>query len=370
VPALRRDGDRGEPPQQPRALLLVLALPVLDLQTGFTGASTMPPGDVRDAYMTLERDFSAGRLAPVEIVIEGPHTTDAEAAVASLVEQISASGDFEPVQQQARWDDARGLAVVSATMRYPGDSDEAYDVIRALREDTIPATIGELDGYDAWVTGTSAINLDLLDMLDVYTPLVIAFVLGLSFLLLMVAFRSIVVPLKAIVFNLLSVGATWGVMVLVFQKGYLSDLLGFQQSPVIESWIPILLFCILFGLSMDYHVFLLSRIREHYDLSGDNRESVAIGLRSTSKIITGAALIMVVVFGAFSSGRLVALQQMGFGLAFSVFLDATIVRSVLVPAAMALLSDANWYLPRWLRWLPDVRIEGEAPAPPQPSAAD
>jgi putative drug exporter of the RND superfamily len=190
---------------------------------------------------------------------------------------------------------------------------------------------------------------------------VFAFVLGLSFLLLMVAFRSLVVPLKAIIMNLLSVGAAYGLMVLVFQKGYLHTFFGFEKTPTIENWIPTFLFCVLFGLSMDYHVFLLSRIKEHYDQSHDNRESVAVGLQSTAKIITGAALIMVAVFAGFASGQLVMFQQVGFGLAVAVILDATIVRSILVPASMTLLGDRNWYLPHWLGWLPDLRVEG-APA--------
>ena len=174
----------------------------------------------------------------------------------------------------------------------------------------------------------------------------ITFVLGLSFLLLLLAFRSIVVSAKAIMMNLLSVGAAYGLLVLVFQKGVGNEFFGFQQTPTIEAWIPIFLFCVLFGLSMDYHVFLLSRIREHYDLTGRNSESVAVGLHSTAKIITGAALIMVAVFGGFAMGRLVMLQQMGFGLGVAVLLDATIVRSILVPSAMALLGDRNWYLPK------------------------
>jgi RND superfamily putative drug exporter len=207
-----------------------------------------------------------------------------------------------------------------------------------------------------------------------YTPLVFVFVLGLSFLLLTMAFHSIVVPVKALVMNLLSVGAAYGLLVLVFQKGVGADLFGVQQTPTIEAWIPIFLFCVLFGLSMDYHVFLLSRIREHYDLTGNNTESVAVGLHSTAKIITGAALIMVAVFGGFAAGRLVMLQQMGFGLGVAVLLDATIVRSILVPSAMALLGDRNWYLPRWLHWLPDLRVEG-TPVPvrtatPAPTAVD
>lgn len=177
------------------------------------------------------------------------------------------------------------------------------------------------------------------------------------------------VPLKAIVMNLLSVGATYGLVVAVFQRGWGADLLGFQTADVIEAWVPLFLFTVLFGLSMDYHVFLLSRIRERYDLSGDNTDSVAFGLSVTGRIITGAALIMVAVFGGFAAGDLAMFQQMGFGLAVAVILDATVVRSVLVPATMALLGERNWYLPRWLRWLPEIHIEGHV-TPAMAAATD
>jgi RND superfamily putative drug exporter len=221
----------------------------------------------------------------------------------------------------------------------------------------VPSAFGSLSDQ-VFVTGDTAFNSDFFDLVDTWTPLVFVFVLGLSFILLLIAFRSIVVPIKAILMNLLSVGAAYGLVVLVFQKGYLVDFFGFQQTPTIEAWVPIFLFCVLFGLSMDYHVFLLSRIREHYDQTLRNRESVAVGLQSTARIITGAALIMVAVFVGFAAGRLVMLQQVGFGLAVAVLIDATIIRTIIVPAAMALLGDKNWYLPRWLHWLPDVRVEG------------
>jgi len=190
-------------------------------------------------------------------------------------------------------------------------------------------------------------------------PTVFAFVLGLSFLLLLVAFRSIVVPIKAIVLNLLSVGAAYGMVVAVFQHGWGADLLGFTQVESITNWLPVMLFCILFGLSMDYHVFLLSRIRERYDHTHDNDEAVAFGLQSTGRIITGAALIMVAIFGTFAAGRLTDIQQMGFGLGFAILLDATLIRTVQLPASTKLLGNRNWYLPRWLRWLPDLRVEGD-----------
>ena len=184
-----------------------------------------------------------------------------------------------------------------------------------------------------------------------------------------VVFRSLVVPLKAIIMNLLSVGAAYGMVVMFFQEGVgpgfvkdIADLSGFVQVEAIEAWLPLFLFSILFGLSMDYHVFLLSRIREHFDLTNDNTESVAYGLRTTGAIITGAALIMVAVFSSFALGRLVSLQQMGFGLAVAVFLDATVVRSVLVPATMKLLGTRNWYLPKWLQWLPELDVEGHEAA--------
>jgi RND superfamily putative drug exporter len=194
---------------------------------------------------------------------------------------------------------------------------------------------------------------------------VFAVVLGLSFVLLTVAFRSIVIPAKAIVMNLLSVAAAYGLVVAFFQvgvgPGWVKDIasaLGFGQVDVIEDWIPLFLFSVLFGLSMDYHVFLLSRIKERFDITGDNGESVAYGLRTTGALITGAAIIMVAVFAGFAAGRLVTFQQMGFGLAVAVLLDATIVRTILVPASMKLLGSRNWYFPSWLEWIPNVSIEG------------
>jgi uncharacterized membrane protein YdfJ with MMPL/SSD domain len=193
-----------------------------------------------------------------------------------------------------------------------------------------------------------------------WLPIVFVFVLSLSFLLLTIAFRSIVVPLKAIVLNLLSVGAAYGLLVLVFQKGVGNELFGFQQVDAIEAWVPLFLFSVLFGLSMDYHVFLLSRIREQFVRTGDNDDAVAHGVASTARLITGAALIIVAVFAGFARGDLVMFQQMGFGVAVSLLIDATLIRTVLLPASMKLLGDANWYLPGWLRWLPDLHVEGSA----------
>src|SRR6266487_1725964 len=206
-------------------------------------------------------------------------------------------------------------------------------------------------------------GIDFFDLSHLYTPLGIALVLGLSFLLLLVVFRSVVLPALGVALNLLSVGAAYGLLILVFQHGIGASLFGFQQVDTIEAWLPLFLFSVLFGLSMDYQVFLLSRIQERYHHTLDNTDAVSFGLRTTGGIITGAAVIMVAVFAGFAAGRLVFLQETGFGLAVAVLIDATLVRSVLVPAAMRLLGKWNWYLPSWLGWLPQLRIEGTTPTP-------
>jgi RND superfamily putative drug exporter len=209
-----------------------------------------------------------------------------------------------------------------------------------------------------YVTGNTAGVVDYLGFFGRWLPIALVVVLSLSFVLLLVAFRSIVIPAQAIAMNLLSVGASYGLMVLVFQKGLGAGLLSLTQVDTIEAWVPLMLFSLLFGLSMDYQVFLLSRIKERYDATGDTREAVAHGLGNTGGIITGAAAIMVCVFGGMATGQLVVFQQMGFGLAVAILIDATVVRTIIVPSAMELLGERNWYLPRWLEWLPDVSIEG------------
>jgi len=250
------------------------------------------------------------------------------------------------------------LTRIDAVTRADPYSGDAEAIVNQIRSDIVPDVFGQ-QADSVYVTGETAFSVDFNSVLVDNLPSVLAFVLGLSFLLLMLAFRSIVVPLKAIILNLLSVGAAYGATVAVFQHGWGADLFGFTQVESIVSWLPVLLFCILFGLSMDYHVFLLSRIREQFDQTHDNEESIVFGLQSTGRIITGAALIMVSVFGAFASGQLVDIQQMGFGLGFAVLVDATLIRMILVPASMKLLGNANWYLPRWLHWLPDLRVEGD-----------
>jgi RND superfamily putative drug exporter len=344
-------------------LLGSAAIPFTQLNRGQAGVETLPNGNVKTAYQILNSEFSAGRLAPYEIVVDGKQNTDTQARIDKLVSAIRQNPAFE-ASPTVSWNQAGDLALIDATLKADSNSAGAYDTLKELRGTLIPTAFAG-SGTPVYVTGATASNFDFFNMVNTYTPLIFFWVLGLSFILLLLAFRSIVVPLKAILLNLLSVGATYGLMVLVFQKGYLHSFFHFQKSPTIEAWVPIFLFCVLFGLSMDYHVFLISRIREHFDLTHRNRESVAVGLQSTARLITGAALIMVVVFSSFAAGQLVAFQQMGFGLAVAVFLDATIVRTVLVPSLMAMLGNVNWYLPSWLNWLPDVRIEGEPVVQPR-----
>ena len=239
-------------------------------------------------------------------------------------------------------------------------SQDALITIRRIRTDMIPEAFSglEINGYEVLVGGASAEIVDSVEITDQYTPLVFAVVLGLSFILLLVAFRSLVIPIASIFMNLLSVGAAYGLVVLVFQKGFLIDIFGFQMIDQVEYWLPLFMFSILFGLSMDYHVFMLSRIKEHYDETKDHGESVAFGLRNTARIITGAALIMVAVVGGFALGDIAFFQSMGFGLGSAILLDATVVRSILVPSVLRLLGKHSWYFPRVLEWIPDISIEG------------
>jgi RND superfamily putative drug exporter len=348
--------------------LIVCALPYLDIKRGSAGVETLPESDVKRGFDILARDFSVGVLAPVDIVVDGPvNDPSVQAAITKLEAEIGQEPIFGQVTVTPN--QTGDLALLETPLNVDSNSQQAVDTIRHLRNDLIPVAF---QGTPAkvYVTGGPAINADYFHIVDSSTRTVFAVVLGLSFILLLLAFRSVVVAATTIVMNLLSVGAAYGLLVLVFQKGYLHSFFGFQKTPTIEAWVPLFLFCVLFGLSMDYQVFLLSRIREHYDLTKRNSESVAVGLQATARIITGAAAIMIIVFAGFAAGKLVAFQQLGFGMAIAIFLDATVVRSVLVPATMALLGDRNWYLPRWLGWLPDLRVEGtrEALLPtPQPA---
>ena len=336
------------------ALLIALALPYLNITIGSAGISTLPANlQSRQGFEILESEFSFGLVNPAEIVIEGDVNGDAvQSAIDRLDATLAEHPEFGPGTFTANDDGT--VALYSVPVNGDTTSNETLDSVRALRSEYVPDAFAGVDA-EVLVGGESAGAIDYINTTNNSTPIVFVFVLALSFVLLTIVFRSIVVPVKAIIMNLLSVGAAYGVLVLVFQEGWGNEILGFQQVDIIEAWVPLWTFSILFGLSMDYHVFLLSRIRERFDQTGHNRESVAFGVRSTAGIITGAALIMAAVFGGIAMGDLVMFQQMGFGLAVAVLLDATIVRSVLVPAAMELLGDRNWYLPSFLHWLPDLR---------------
>ncbi len=365
------------------------------INTGFNSVETFPQDShTREAFTALEEDFPLGygSANPARVVIEGDINEPAVAAAVqtfkrSIVGDPAVTEALQKIQQAVESDPALIAALLQSNPEILNDPSaaalptnthgnltviaipvpgapsgaEAFDLIKRLRDDYIPAAFSGVPA-EVHVGGISAEFLDFDTQLSAYLPIIFAFILGVSFILLLVVFRSIVIPIKAIIMNLLSVGAAYGLMVLVFQKGVGADLFGFQQIETIEAWLPLILFAILFGLSMDYHVFMLSRIRERYDQTNDNAESVAYGLRSTASLITGAALIMVAVFSGFASGDMVVNQQAGFGLAVAVLLDATLVRSILVPASMQLLGARNWYLPGFLNWLPQIQVEAEEKA--------
>jgi len=343
-------------------VLLVAAVPYFGIHTGSAGLATLPDSThAKQGYVALNRDFTVGEVTPATIVVDGDVTSAAARdAFAKLQSALAKDNRFGPVVPAG--DSAPDLAVINVPIAGDPNSESALDAVRALRHTYLPDALAGTQ-LNAYVTGASAQNLDYFAITDDYLPIVFALVLGLSFVLLMLAFRSVVVPASSIVMNLLSVGAAYGLLVFVTQEGHGAGLFGFRQVPIVEAWIPLFLFSVLFGLSMDYQVFLLSRIRERYDKRGDAREAVVYGITSTARLITGAALIMVAVFAGFAAGQLVMFQQMGFGLGVAILLDATIVRTVLMPAWMELLGERNWYMPSWLSWLPDLRVEPPHPAP-------
>jgi RND superfamily putative drug exporter len=346
--------------------LLAVAAPVLVMNTGSNTQSAAHLPDThyaKQGWNALDRDFSLGKANPLQIVVDGPAGAEAvEQAIARLREAMKDDGRFAPVQVTVN--EAGDLTLLTTALSGDPVADATQALVEHLRSDLIPQAFADSPA-EVYVTGTTAGVVDYLGFFDTWLPIVLVVVLSLSFVLLLVAFRSIVIPAQAILMNLLSVGAAYGLLVLVFQKGVGADLLGLTQVESIEAWVPLFLFALLFGLSMDYQVFLLSRIKERYDQSGDTREAVGYGVGRTAGIITGAAAIMVCVFGGMATGELVMFQQMGFGLAVAIFIDATVVRTIIVPASMEILGERNWYLPRWLRWIPDVSVEGHAYEPPR-----
>jgi putative drug exporter of the RND superfamily len=334
-------------------LLVLAALPVFRMEIGTAGIETLPDDlTAKRGFLAIQRDFPRQSTDPVHVVV-----TDALAETRTRLQQLNTRLSQDPRFGDGQIRQANGVSVLTITVRGDPVSKEALAAVRELRNRVVPEVFSE-GGPDAYVGGATSENIDYFDAVTDPAPYVFAFVLGLTFVLLTVAFRSVAVAGTAIVLNLLSVGAAYGLLVLVFQEGVGTDLLGFQQVDAIEAWVPLFLFSVLFGLSMDYQVFLLSRIRERYDQTRDTSSAVAWGVASTARIITGAALIIVAVFAGFARGDLVMFQQMGFGVAVALLLDATIIRSVLMPSMMKLLGDWTWYLPSWLAWLPDLHVEG------------
>jgi RND superfamily putative drug exporter len=336
------------------AILLVLSAPLASIRLGFGDNGNSPTNTtVRKAYDMLADGFGPGFNGPLYITVQGDAASNPD-ALASFVGTLQSTEGIAFAQSTPASADGSLALVIAYPTTAPQDA-ATYDLVKFLRSDVIPPT-----GVDAKVGGFTASGADFATAIGSRMPYLFIGVLSLSFLLLMAVFRSLLVPLKAVIMNLLSIGAAYGVLVAVFQWGWGISLIGVGKAGPIESWAPMMLFAIVFGLSMDYEVFLLSRVKEEYDRTGDNASAVADGLAATARVITAAALIMVFVFGSFVLGYDRDLKLFGLGLAVAVFIDATIVRMVLVPATMELLGDRNWWIPAWInRLLPKIDVEGK-----------
>ncbi len=349
------------------SLLLACALPVVGMHTKLPSFTDLPHSlAIVRTYDRVQHAFP-GAETPVVVVVQGTNVT--APAYRRAYEEfkqraLETRQLFQPFQVTVNAD--RTVARIEFAIAGDGDDGTSVRALAALRQDVIPPIADRLPSARVAVTGQTAGTHDFNETMKQRAPLVIGFVLGLAFLLLLVSFRSIVVPIKAIVLNLLSVGAAYGILILVFQHGHLEGLLGFRSNGAIASWLPLFLFVILFGLSMDYHVFILSRIKELVDHGVPTAKAVERGILTTAGTVTSAAFVMVAVFAIFASLREIDIKQMGFGLAVAILIDATIVRAVLLPATMKLLGEWNWYLPSWLQWLPggNGRERGEQQRPP------
>jgi uncharacterized membrane protein YdfJ with MMPL/SSD domain len=345
--------------------LILLALPALQLRMAKPGVETFPKSlPVVQTYDRMQNAFP-GEALPANVVVKAPdvNAPTVQAAIRRLEQRALASGRmYEPITVDVN--DAGTVADITVPIRGKGTDAESTASLAALRDEIVPTTVGGLPDAEAGVTGLTAQWIDGANGIKSSLPPVVAFVLVFAFLLMLVAFRSPVIAAKAIVLNLLSVGAAYGVLVLVFQHGVGKGLLGFSSTAGIEPVVPLLLFVILFGLSMDYHVFLLSRIREAVQGGASTEEAVAHGIKTTAGVVTSAAIVMVAVFAVFIALSMLFFKQFGVGLAVAVLIDATIVRGVLLPTSMKLLGDWNWYLPSWLQWLPRFDVS-EAEAAPE-----
>ena len=357
TPVLRRPGIAAA---LAAGLLLVLAIPVLNLKMAVPGIDSLPQDlGVIQTYNAIQEEFPGNQI-PAEVVIERGDATKAEvrAAIGELEAAVADNELYEPPVTVDRSPNGE-VVVVDVPIAGDGTNETSYAALTELRQEIIPATLGGLSGAEANVTGFTAGSEDFNQLMSERVPIVFAFVFAMAFALLLITFRSIVIPIKAIVLNLLSVGAAYGIVTWIFQDGHLEGLLGFESTGAVTSWLPLFLFVVLFGLSMDYHVFILSRIREAYDRGMSTSDAVEHGIKTTASVVTAAAIVMVAVFAIFATLSAVEFKQFGVGLGVAVLIDATIIRGVLLPAAMKLLGDWNWYLPHSLRWLPRVGRERE-----------
>ena len=339
-------------------LLVALAVPAAQLHTVQPGTTDYPKSmPILQTEARIQNAFPGGPM-PAQVVVKAENigTPAIRGALARFRTQALNTGlVHDPISVHVI---NRHVAIISAPLAGTGKDTRSNQALQTLRSDIIRATLADTDGVQTVaVGGDTAWSKDYNDTLRAHTPLVFLFVLGLAFLLLLVTFRSIVIPLKAIILNLLSVGAAYGFLVAVFQWGWGEHILGFRSIGGITSWVPLFLFVVLFGLSMDYHVFVLSRIREAIDRGMNTEDAVSHGIRTTAGVVTSAALVMVVVFTIFGSLSTVSMKEIGVGLAVAVLIDATIVRAILLPATMKLLGDWNWWLPRRLHWLPQINPE-------------
>jgi uncharacterized membrane protein YdfJ with MMPL/SSD domain len=347
--------------------LVALALPTLHLHTQLPSFTDLPRSiPIVRTYEAIQKDFP-GAQTPAVVVVHAKDVTAPEVqhAIAALKRQALASGRIKtPIETKVN--PSKTVETVSLPLVGNGDNQRSVEALLMLRKTIVPATIGAVPGVSSPITGETAGTHDFNDQMKAHAPLVFGFVLVLCFLLLLVTFRSIVIPVKAVLLNLLSVGAAYGLLVLVFQHTWAEGILQFHSNGAIASWLPLFLFAVLFGLSMDYHVFILSRVKELVDGGMSTEEAVSVGIKRTASTVTSAALVMVAVFAIFITLHEIDIKQMGFGLAAAILIDSTIVRAVLLPAVMKLLGEWNWYLPRWLEWLPrfgEAQGSGEAKAP-------
>jgi uncharacterized membrane protein YdfJ with MMPL/SSD domain len=365
-PVLRRPGIAAA---LATAVLLVMAIPVLGLKMAVPGIDSLPQDlQVIQTYDRIQDAFPGNQI-PAEVVIDHGDASQAEVsnAVRELHAETSRSDLFEqPLTVDVSPD--RGATVVEVPIAGDGTNDTSYAALADLRDRVIPSTVGQVSGTETNVTGFTAGSEDFNSLMEDRVPFVFGFVFVMAFALLLVTFRSIVIPIKAILLNLLSVGAAYGVVIWIFQDGHLESLLGFESTGAVTSWLPLFLFVILFGLSMDYHVFILSRVREAYDRGMPTGEAVAHGIKTTASVVTAAAVVMIAVFSIFATLSAVEFKQFGVGLGVAILIDATLVRGVLLPAAMKLLGDWNWYLPRSLEWLPRAGL-GRKPPETEPEPA-